>query len=77
MTQNYFLYHAGCEDGFASALVPWQIFGSDAKYIPVSHGDPPPQLPANASVVITDFSYKRDTILNIANSVEKISIVAY
>ena len=75
MTQHYFLYHAGCEDGFASALVPWQIFGSNAKYIPVSHGDPPPQLPKDASVVITDFSYKRDTILKLADSVEKIVIL--
>ncbi len=75
MTKRYFLYHAGCEDGFASALVPWQIFGSTAKYIPVSHGEPPPRLPSDASVVITDFSYKRDTILNLAKSVEKIVLL--
>ena len=75
MTQRYFLYHAGCEDGFASALVPWQIFGSTAKYLPVSHGEPPPSLPRNASVVITDFSYRREILLELANSVEHIVLL--
>ena len=75
MSNRYFLYHGGCEDGFASALVPWQIFGDNATYVPVYHGSPPPNLPKNASVVMTDFSYKRDVLLEFNKGVKDLLVL--
>ena len=75
MPNRFFLYHAECEDGFASALVPWRIFRNEATYIPVTHGDPPPDLPEDASVVITDFSYKRGVLLELAARVADLIVL--
>ncbi len=75
VANRYFLYHAHCEDGFASALVPWRIFGREATYVPVAHGDPPPPLPNEASVVITDFSYSRDVLVAMSERVNDLTVL--
>ncbi len=56
------LYHAHCADGFGAAWSAWRKLGDEARYIPVRHGAPPPELPESASVYILDFSYPRLTI---------------
>lgn len=52
------LYHANCADGFCAAWVAHRFFGSQAEYVPVQYGDPPPNVD-NREVFILDFSYKR------------------
>ncbi len=61
--KTYVLYHGRCADGFGGAWAAWSALGDGAEYVPVSHGDPPPTLPAGAPVVMVDFSYHRDVIL--------------
>lgn len=57
----YILYHGGCYDGFGAA---WAIRnnlerrddGPDT-YLPVSHGQPMPDIPDGEEVIIADFCY--------------------
>lgn len=61
--KTWVLYHGDCNDGFGGAWAAWLKLGTDAKYVPVSHGDPPPALPDDAHVVLVDFAYSRDEML--------------
>lgn len=56
------LYHANCPDGFGAALACWQHFGGQAQYIPVSYGQPCPEIATEDSVCIVDFSYDETTL---------------
>lgn len=68
----YVLYHAGCYDGFAAA---WAIRKSIAKrpnetpdtYLPVSYGQPMPEIPDGEEVIIVDFSYPEDQLRALAD----------
>jgi nanoRNase/pAp phosphatase (c-di-AMP/oligoRNAs hydrolase) len=55
------LYHAECADGFGAAWAIWKEFPS-ALFIPVKHGNPPPDELRDQRIVIVDFSYSRDTL---------------
>lgn len=66
---THVLYHADCLDGFGSALAAWKVLKDKAVYLPVAHGEPPPQLPESAVVAMLDFSYKRPLIFEIKNRV--------
>lgn len=67
--QNYILYHGGCPDGFGAAWAAWRKFGDDAEYIPVKHGNPPPELPDGSQVWIIDFAYDRQTLIDLSQRV--------
>jgi hypothetical protein len=56
------IYHANCIDGFTAAWCCWRRFGAAAEYVPAKHGDPPPDV-AGKDVVIVDFSYPRETLI--------------
>lgn len=56
------LYHANCPDGYASAFACWQRFGDEAQYVPVSYGQPCPEIPSDHTVYIVDFSYHPDIL---------------
>lgn len=62
--QTLVLYHAGCPDGFCAAWA-FRKFNPDAEFMPVRHGDPPPDV-KDRSVVILDFSYKRNILFKMA-----------
>ena len=68
------LYHAECMDGFGAAWALWKRF-SQARYVPVKHGFPPPSGLANQHVVMVDFSYHRDTILELAEYAASLHIL--
>ncbi len=55
------LYHAECTDGFGAAWAVWKRF-PDAKFLPVKHGDPPPNDLIDRHLLMVDFSYSRDVI---------------
>lgn len=63
---KYVLYHANCYDGFGAAYAAWKHFGDDAKYIPVSYGQPVPDMPGASECYIVDFSYPRQIIESLA-----------
>ena len=57
------LYHAHCNDGFGAAWVAHRVFGDGADYVPVHHGDPPPRSYPGREVLVLDFAYPRDVLL--------------
>ncbi len=63
---RYVLYHANCYDGFGAAYAAWKKFGDSAKYIPVSYGQPLPELEPFGEVFIVDFCYPFQTLEGIA-----------
>ena len=72
---NYVLYHKNCNDGFGAAWVAWQALGNQAKYIPVQHGDLPPDIPDGSIVTIADFAYSRDVLLGMYERMESLWVL--
>jgi nanoRNase/pAp phosphatase (c-di-AMP/oligoRNAs hydrolase) len=61
----YVLYHAHCTDGFGAAFAAWKKFGDNAKYYAVSYGKPIPKLNKPKMVYILDFSYDKQTLMDL------------
>lgn len=68
------LYHADCMDGFGAAWALRKRF-SQAEYIPVKHGCPPPSHLNDRHVLIVDFSYQRETIVRLAEQTASLFIL--
>ncbi len=68
------LYHADCADGFGAAWALWKKY-PDARYVPVKHGQPPPEGLDRAHVVMVDFSYGREVIEQLANAAASLFIL--
>jgi len=74
---DYVIYHGGCCDGFASALAPYIYFKNSGKtitYYPASFNKPPPNI-SGKNVLICDFSYKKNDILKMIVSANKLLII--
>ena len=69
------LYHANCLDGFGAAYAAWTHFGDTAEYIPVSYGREPPFTDEYDDVIILDFSYTREVLLDIYNKVDSLLVI--
>jgi len=67
------IYHANCLDGFASAWVVKQAL-PDCVFHPGIYNDPPPDV-TELDVVLVDFSYKREVILEMAKVANSITII--
>jgi len=74
MKHTLVLYHANCPDGFASAWACWRMFGEKADYVPVQHGDAPPDV-RNRNVLIVDFSYPREIISRMLHEADSLRIL--
>lgn len=70
MTQHYILYHGNCYDGFGAAWAAWQALGNSAEYVPVTHGEPPPEQMrgSGATCTIVDFAYPREVLLDLRDN---------
>lgn len=68
------LYHANCPDGFGAAWSFYKKYGSTAKYIPVTHGEEPPDV-RGCNVFIVDFSYDRVTMEGMAQRAESLIVL--
>jgi hypothetical protein len=71
----YVLYHGNCPDGFGGAWSVWLKRGATATYCPVNHGNPPPALPSDATVVMLDIAYPRDVALALRDRVKRLLIL--
>ena len=63
---TYVLYHGNCWDGFGAAWAAWMRLKDQATYIPVNYGAPPPEMPDCDRLYILDFSYPKETLLELA-----------
>jgi hypothetical protein len=59
------IYHGNCFDGFTAAWAVWKRYGDNFEYFPATYQAEPPRVDGK-HVVIVDFSYKRDVLMNIA-----------
>lgn len=55
------IYHALCPDGFGAAWAAWRVLGDNAEYVPMSHGEEPPDVTGRV-VGIFDFNFPRPVI---------------
>jgi len=68
------LYHAECADGFGAAWALWRQFPS-ARYLPVKHGNSPPEGLTDQQVVIVDFSYARERLEAMAGDTKALLVL--
>ncbi len=71
------IYHANCVDGFAAAWAVRRHYGPtsvDIEFHPGVYGENPPNV-QDRTVVIVDFSYKRDVLLQMANAARSMLII--
>lgn len=69
------IYHANCADGFGAAWVVRKALGADnVDFHPGKYGEPAPEVEGR-DVIIVDFSYKRDHLLQLAQSARSILII--
>src|SRR5215213_7033800 len=63
------LFHDSCPDGWTAAWVAAKALGvENTTLIPVTHGDPPPELAGIGDVFIVDFSYEHDTLVELTTN---------
>lgn len=80
MDKVYVLYHDNCYDGFGAAWVfrkfQVELFGNrDVIYIGVSYGSPPPKMDDGSTVFIVDFSYNRETTLELKSRMANLLVL--
>jgi uncharacterized protein len=69
------LYHANCLDGSGAALTAWiQLLDAGNEYIPVQYGSEPPDTD-DADVLILDFSYQRDQLIEMSRTAKSITLI--
>ena len=64
------IYHENCADGFGAALATHlltndRVAGNKVKYLPAQYGSPAPDTGGATEIVITDFSYPLETMLEL------------
>lgn len=65
------IYHGNCADGFGAAWVVRKALGDEVKFVPGVYGQEPPDV-TGMDVILVDFSYKYDVLVNMswkANSI--------
>jgi len=73
-TPTVVLYHAECADGFGAAWAIWRQFPA-AQFVPVKHGNPPPDGLNGQRVVIVDFSYSRQILESMARQTNELLVL--
>jgi nanoRNase/pAp phosphatase (c-di-AMP/oligoRNAs hydrolase) len=73
-TPTVVLYHAECADGFGAAWAIWRQFPA-AQFVPVKHGNPPPDGLNGQRVVIVDFSYSRQILESVARQTNELLVL--
>lgn len=73
---DVFIYHSPCDDGFGAAWAVHQKWGYSVEYIPATYGQPVPiERVVGKNVLIGDFSYKYDLLLNIGTVARSVVIL--
>lgn len=69
------IYHAKCADGFGAAWVVRKALGADnVDFHPGKYGEPAPDVEGR-DVIVVDFSYKRDALLQLAQLARSVLII--
>ena len=78
--QTYVPYHASCPDGFGAAWafhhhLGCQECGEPVSYIPQAYGNNVPNMEPGSQLFILDFSYPRETILELQGVHERVVLL--
>lgn len=70
------IYHSPCADGFAAAWVVRKYYKEkcDVTFIPASYGNAPPDV-TDAHVIIVDFSYSHEVLVEMGKSAKSILVL--
>lgn len=68
------IYHSDCVDGFGAAYSAWRALGDRAVYVPAKYGQSPPDV-TGKNVLIVDFSYSRDILLQMRERARSILVL--
>lgn len=77
------IYHGKCADGFTSALAVYKYFkefngvnenGNVVEYFPASFNQSPPNV-ENKNVLICDFSYKKNILLQMISKAKSLAVI--
>ncbi len=77
MSDRMVIYHGNCFDGFTAAWVCQRFTGEwhGAEFVPARYGESPPDVKGK-NVLIVDFSYPRDTLLQmLADTDERLRVL--
>lgn len=58
------MYHRDCPDGFCAAFIAKSVY-QEATLVGLTHGEPPPIISEGMEVLMVDFSYSRDVMLEL------------
>ncbi|KKP97901.1 MAG: Phosphoesterase, DHHA1 [Parcubacteria group bacterium GW2011_GWD2_38_12] len=69
------IYHGDCHDGFGGAFAAWKKFGDSAAYIP-AHDRAQPEIDITGKeTYIIDFSYPKETLLELEQKAERLIVL--
>lgn len=68
------IYHGNCQDGFAAAWCVNKALRGEVEFYPGVYQNPPPDV-TGRSVIIVDFSYKRDVLAAMATQASSVVIL--
>lgn len=77
LTNNVCIYHGSCPDGFGAALAVKLYFdelNQDCDFHAAYHGDTTPDV-AGKNVIMVDFAYKRESMIEIKNSAKNLTVL--
>lgn len=76
---DHIIYHYPCSDGFGSAYVGWKystiVSGKEITFSPMNIGAPPPSGLEGLNVLVCDYSYKKDVVIELLKKVNKLLII--
>lgn len=75
MSRPLIIYHAPCTDGFGAAYAAWLQFGNEADYLPAAHGRYPDIDVTGRVVFVLDFSFPKETMLEMAKKAKVFQVI--
>lgn len=69
------LYHGNCWDGFCAAWISKHFLPRDTVFIPCQYGEAIPEIGPDNDVYILDFSYPKDTLIDLCKRVRNVVVL--
>lgn len=73
MKPDICIFHGNCQDGFTAAWAIWTRW-PDVEFVPGVYGQAPPDV-TSKDVLLVDFSYKYDVLVEMAKSAKSITVL--
>lgn len=74
MSRPLCIYHGNCADGFGAAWVVHKFYNGEVDFVAGRYQEPPPHV-VGRDVIMVDFSYKRDALMQIYCDAASLTII--